>query len=64
MNPHLVKLAAAFILTAVTRISYFDQRTQPVMHRTSISEMQYLRIYTTGRVYKDGIWWIYLNCSS
>ena len=55
MNSHIVILAAAFILPAVTRISYSDQRSPPALQRTSISEMQYLRIYTTGRVYKDDI---------
>jgi len=60
MNSHIVILAAAFILPAVTRISYSDQRSPPALHRTSISEMQYLRTYTTERVFKDGIWWIYV----
>jgi len=59
MKTRLVKLAAAFILPAVPRISYSDHRSQPAMHRISISEMQYLRTYITERVFKDGIWWIY-----
>jgi len=60
MKTRLVILAVAFILTSVARISYSDQRSQPTMPRISISEMQYLRTYITQRVFKDGIWWIYV----